>query len=78
MENTIHGMAVEGTIGFGYYARSVMAADGVTSRVTPRLLVDSSINYPYETFLILALWGWCGWRLLRGEEKKVESITKAI
>jgi arabinofuranan 3-O-arabinosyltransferase len=69
VENTILGMALEGTIGFGYYAHVVTDSRGVTSRVTPRLVMETSINYPWETFLILALWGWCCWRLLRGEER---------
>jgi hypothetical protein len=73
IDSVIHGLAVEGTVGFSYYARAVTGADGGTSRVTPRLVVDSSINYPYETFLILALWAWCGWRLVRGDGSAPEA-----
>jgi arabinofuranan 3-O-arabinosyltransferase len=32
--------------------------------------VNTSTNYPWETFLILAVWIWCGWRLVRGEERR--------
>jgi hypothetical protein len=68
VENTLHGMAVEGTIGFGYYAQATTATNGSTGRATPRLVLDTSITYPWETFLVLALWAWCGWRLVRGDE----------
>ena len=72
VENTLHGMDVEGTIGFGYYAHATTAADGATGRATPRLVLDSSITYPWETFLILALWAWCGWRLICGDERRMD------
>jgi hypothetical protein len=26
---------------------------------------STNVNYPWETALILALWLWCGWRLIR-------------
>jgi arabinofuranan 3-O-arabinosyltransferase len=69
VENSLRGMAIEGTLGFGYYARVTTSFDGVTGRSTPRLVWDTSTSYPWETFLILLMWGWCGWRLLRGEER---------
>jgi hypothetical protein len=72
VENTLHGMAVEGTIGFAYYAHPVTDSKGATSPAKPRLVMDSSINYPWETFLILAIWGWCCWRLVRGDERRAE------
>ena len=39
------------------------------ARTTPRLVADTTVNYPWETFLILALWAWCAWRLVRGEDR---------
>jgi arabinofuranan 3-O-arabinosyltransferase len=73
MENTLHGMDFQATFGFGYYAHPAMDTKGGTVRVTPRMVMDTTITYPWETFLILALWAWCGWRLVRGEEPKAES-----
>jgi hypothetical protein len=69
VENSLSGMALEGTIGFGYYAHVTTGLNGATGRAVPRLVVDTTVSYPWETFLILALWVWCAWRLVRGEER---------
>jgi len=37
--------------------------------VVPTVQADTSVHYPWETGLVLLLWGWCGYRLLRGEER---------
>jgi len=73
VENTLHGMDFEATFGFGYYAHPTMDTKGATGRVTPRLMMDTTITYPWDTFLILALWAWCGWRLIRGEEPAADA-----
>jgi arabinofuranan 3-O-arabinosyltransferase len=70
VENSLNGMALEGTVGFGYYGRVTTGPDGGTGRTTPRLVVDTSTNYPWETFLILAMWIWCGRQLVKGEERQ--------
>jgi arabinofuranan 3-O-arabinosyltransferase len=69
IENSIGGMNLEATLGFGYYARVTTGADGATGLITPRVIADTSSNYPLETYLILALWMWCGLQLIRGEER---------
>lgn len=67
-ENSLNGMRLEGTFGIGYYARTLTAPDGTTCGVTPHFIADTGSNYPWETFFLLALWVWCGWRLIRGDD----------
>jgi hypothetical protein len=76
VENSLSGMELEATVGFGYYAHVTTGPGGETGRKVPRLIGDTSSGYPWETFLILALWTWCGWRLVRGEEWN-ESVPAA-
>jgi len=77
VENSINGMTLQATLGFGYYAHVTTAADGATGRATPRIVGDTSSNYPWETILILILWTWCGIRLLVGEERKSHDANDA-
>jgi hypothetical protein len=69
-ENSLNGMQLEGTFGIAYYAQTLTAPDGSTRGVTPHFVADTGSNYPWETFLILALWAWCGWRLIRGDDRQ--------
>jgi len=71
MENSLSGMELEATVGIRYYATP--ATDGSTNAKIPRLKADTGINYPTTTLLVLALWGWCGWRLARGDERTTPS-----
>jgi hypothetical protein len=68
VENSFNGMELEATMGIKRFATP--AADGSTTATVPRVRVDTGVKYPTDTYLLLALWGWCGWRLLRGEERK--------
>ena len=68
LENSFNGLALEATLGIGYYAHVTTGPSG-TGRVTPRVVADTSTGYPWETALIVAIWAWCGWRLVRGEER---------
>jgi hypothetical protein len=69
VENSLSGMELEGTVGFGYYAQVTTSSGGMTGRKVPRLTADTSTAYPWETFIVMAMWAWCGWRLIRGEER---------
>ena len=71
-ENSLTGMNLQGTLGIGYYAHTITGTDRITTGVTPRCVVDTSPDYPWETAAILATWAWCGWRLIRGDERKEE------
>lgn len=69
LENSLNGMQLQATFGLGYYAQTVTTPDRTTSAVTPRVEVSTSTDYPWETAAVLAVWAWCGWRLLRGDER---------
>ncbi|VTU02384.1 hypothetical protein : Uncharacterized protein (Fragment) OS=mine drainage metagenome GN=B1A_16613 PE=4 SV=1: DUF2029 [Gemmataceae bacterium] len=69
-ENAMSGMDLQGTVGFGYYARATTGADGATAVATPKLRVDTGVNYPWETALVFVMWLWCGWALVRGAEAR--------
>jgi hypothetical protein len=68
VENSLNGMELEATFGIKHFATS--ATDGGTSAKIPRVRVDTGVRYPADTYLLVALWAWCGWRLLRGEERQ--------
>jgi arabinofuranan 3-O-arabinosyltransferase len=68
-ENTISGLDIRATVGIGYFARVTTGPDGATSHATPRVEFDTGVDYPWETMLAILLWMWCGWRLIRGDER---------
>ena len=70
LDNLLTGLAVEATFGVLGWGRPTTSPDGSTAMSSPRVRADSSISYPWDTVLILALWAWCGWRLLRGDERR--------
>jgi hypothetical protein len=73
LDNWLTGVALEATFGaLGWGSVSTNAA-GATVMSTPRIHADTSINYPWDTALVILLWLWCGWRLLRGDERQYRS-----
>ena len=64
VQNTLSGMEFEATVGIRYFGTP--ATDGSTNARYPRLQADTGLKYPTGTFLMLALWAWCGWQLLSG------------
>jgi arabinofuranan 3-O-arabinosyltransferase len=70
LENSFSGMNLQATLGFGYYAWITSASDGATGVTTPRVVADTGPNYPLDTYLILAVWMWCGLQLILGEERR--------
>jgi hypothetical protein len=67
VENSLSGLEVEATVGI---RRLTVAADG-TERKVPHVQFDTGVRYPLDTFLLLGLWAWCGWRLVRGDEEEM-------
>lgn len=67
VENWLSGLELEGTIGIRFLASP--ATDGSTNIDPPRLSGDTGPRYPLDTFLVMAVWAWCGWRMLRGDER---------
>lgn len=68
-ENTLSGMDLQATFGYGYLGRVRTATDGTTSIVMPKVQFDTSVRYPWETAMVFLLWVWCGCTLIRGEER---------
>jgi arabinofuranan 3-O-arabinosyltransferase len=70
LDNWLAGLGVEATLGVLAMAGPVTKPDGATMLHTPRIAADTTITYPWDTALVLLLWAWCGWRLLRGDERR--------
>lgn len=62
VENALSGMELEATVGFGYYASP--PTDGSTNPLMPKVRAGTGPRNPLDTYLILALWAWSGWRLI--------------
>jgi hypothetical protein len=58
-DNVLVGLDIRATAEVGYLARSA----------PPRVVAQSSLVYPLDAYLLLALWLWCGVRLVRGDAK---------
>jgi hypothetical protein len=64
VENSLSGMDLQATLAMGYYARITTGPDGTTALSTPKVVGDTGSNYPLETYLIILVWLWCGYRLI--------------
>jgi hypothetical protein len=71
-DNWFVRLAMEATFGVQSWSSDVVAPDGSVKTVLPRIHFTSSIYYAWDTALVLVLWGWCGWRLLLGDEPRAE------
>jgi hypothetical protein len=69
VDNVFLGANVQATVGFGHFARPTTAVGGATGLDVPRVRGEMSVLYPWDTVMLLALWVWCGWRLIRGDAK---------
>ena len=69
LDNLLTGLAIEATFGVLGWGRPTTLLDGATAMSSPRVHADTGISYPWDTVLILALWAWCGWRLLQRDER---------
>ncbi|MDY3558007.1 DUF2029 domain-containing protein [Gemmata sp. JC673] len=65
IENSLSGLDLSATVGVGFFASP--AADATTLS-TPQVKADTGIRSPLDTYVLLALWGWCAWRMARGDE----------
>ena len=78
LENFVSAWDFRATFGFGKLSRVTTGPDGATSIYTPRLEFDTGLDYPWETFLAFALWLWCAWRLIRGEEREQSGNKQGV
>jgi hypothetical protein len=67
VENWLLRVGPEATVALAYFATAATDAAGDTVITTPTLTLDVTLFQPWETFILLALWLWCGYRLLRGD-----------
>ncbi|MCS6864769.1 MAG: glycosyltransferase family 87 protein [Gemmataceae bacterium] len=67
VENLLVGLELEATLGVRRFAQ-----DGIA----PRLQADTGLRYPLDTFILLALWAWCGWQLLRNKRSRWEVVER--
>lgn len=67
LENSLSGLDLSATVGVGFFATP--AADSL-SMSTPRVQADTGLRHPLDTFTLLALWGWCAWRVACGDEQE--------
>ena len=50
-------------------SRTLIDATGGTSKYTPNITATTDYYYPTDTYLLLILWAWCGWRVWRDGER---------
>jgi hypothetical protein len=67
VDNVFLGANLGATVGFGHYAELTTATDGSTGWRVPQVRTEMSVFYPWDTAMLLALWAWCAWRLIRGD-----------
>ena len=64
-ENGLMNFRPRATIGADYFAVPMTSPEGKATTRTPVLSATSDYMHPVDTVLLLLLWGWAGWRLLR-------------
>jgi arabinofuranan 3-O-arabinosyltransferase len=69
IENWLLHFQLEAAIGIGYLATTASDPTGGTVRHLPKLPVALTLYEAWETFLLLALWGWCLWGLVAGRDR---------
>jgi hypothetical protein len=67
VENWLLRVGPEATVALAYFASTALDAAGDTVTNTPTLTLDVTLFQPWETLILLPLWLWCGYRLLRDD-----------
>ena len=69
LENLFIAANLQASFGIGPFAQVPPIDSGASS--LRRIELDSSIFYPWDTYLLLVLWAWCGVRASHlGPEKR--------
>jgi hypothetical protein len=63
VEHSLSGLEIEATVGVRYFA--TLTTEGSADLKVPQLSGNTGVHYPLDTFLLIAMWAWCGWRLVR-------------
>jgi hypothetical protein len=69
LDNVLTGLNVEATVGVVGWGHVATNSDGSTLWASPRVSANTTIQYPWDTVLVMGLWAWCGFRLLRGDDR---------
>ena len=64
-ENGLMNFKPKASIGADYFAVPTTSPEGKATFRTPVLSATSDYQHPVDTVLLLLLWAWAGWRLLR-------------
>ena len=64
-ENGLMNFKPKASIGADYFAVPTTSPEGKATFRTPVLSAASDYQHPVDTVLLLLLWAWAGWRLLR-------------
>jgi hypothetical protein len=78
IDNVFLGANVQATVGFGHFARPTTGAGGSTGLEVPRVRAEMSVFYPWDTVMLLGLWLWCGWRLVRDRHDHSPSCDRPL
>jgi hypothetical protein len=65
VENWLLHVGPEATVAMAYFSSTTTNATGETIATLPTLTMDVTLLQPWETLILLTLWLWCGYRLLR-------------
>jgi hypothetical protein len=75
-DNLLVGIKPQATIGVGYYELVTKDRDGKEGTRPPVVSMASDWNHPVDTLIVVAAWGWCGFRLIRdGRRADDESVA---
>jgi len=69
VDNVLLALNLEAVLGVGSWAVATTGPGGSTGLATPRVRLESSLVYPWDTVLVVALWAWCAVRLLLKSER---------
>jgi hypothetical protein len=63
VENLFNGLDLRATFVPAFFAPK--GASNPADPSSPALMVSSGQIYPWETFIVIVLWMWCGWQTLK-------------
>jgi hypothetical protein len=69
VDNVLLGLNFEAVLGVGSWSVATTGPGGSTGLATPRLRLETSLMYPWDTVLVVALWAWCAVQLLLKSER---------
>ncbi len=77
-DNVIIGLNPQVTVAAGRWPTRVTDKDGKETWVTPTATAASDYNHAIDTLLVVAVWAWCGWRLIRDGRRADDESVYAV